>query len=634
MRNDALSPLYNPGEFLDFEVHVYPWPHYLSMQSSTSNMIETNPLAESILDSDADLLKLFCCHRDEAAFARLVHRHGPMVLGVCHQLLRHHQDAQDAFQATFLVLATRATSIRKEDSLASWLYKVAYRTSMRAAKNRHEAYFDSVPDDVPIVDDPLTTIHIQSLQLALHEELSRMPATYQGPVILCYLEGKTRQQAAEELNCSDASVKAKLTRAKRMLRARLTRRGIALSVAIASCSTGISTTAQAASPDFFATTVAGCLASLGSTSFTFSTSVTRLVTQGSTMTSIPTSAKYMAVACLSGIAFLGIAWATNISIAQDAIQPRVMQFHMENKKSLNKARATRVSQLGSDSTQLVSDTSDISFFMGVHRGNDPKTQRLNERISFAEKKAAAYLMLRDAELQRAEIAKDSPSKLEAKARAQLHEAEADELASEIKKLKSKMSAEIIRVDPTMHGAGTYDAPSLEPVPCCRDNNLAYGRSVTASSQEEIINNLAQLAVDGDLSTRWCADGEQAGEWIQLDLGAPRDVNKIRIHWEMMETKYSYRDRDLHRTEKSLDADLSIRRSDPQAEHMPEHELNAKETQFIRITFLGNDDGFWSSIREIEVTDGELSEPPVEAWEKVREDASGFEMIELMMLLDA
>ena len=234
-----------------------------------------------------------------------------------------------------------------------------------------------------------------------------MPATYQGAVILCYFEGKTRQQAAEELNCSDASVKAKLTRAKQMLRSRLSRRGIALSVAITRCSAGIAATAQAAPPDLYVTTAAGCTASLGSNSFAFPTSVTRLVTQGSTMTSIPTTAKYLAVACLTGIAFLGIAWSTSISTAQDSVPPQVIQLGLANAQESGH-ETTLVDQLDSDPTHLVSDAQDFSFSMGIQRGTDSKTEKWKAKLDYAEKKSAAYLMLRDAELQRAELAENAP----------------------------------------------------------------------------------------------------------------------------------------------------------------------------------------------------------------------------------
>ena len=164
-----------------------------------------------------------------------------------------------------------------------------------------------------------------------------------------------------------------------------------------------------------------------------------------------------------------------------------------------------------------------------------------------------------------------------------------------------------------------DAVSIPSAPCCRKNNLAYGRSVTASSQEEIINNFAQLAVDGDLSTRWCATDYNEGEWLQVDLGATRNVRKIRIHWEMMNTKYSYR------IETSTDGENWLESVDtsehPTCDHMPEHDLDVPEARYIRITFLGSDIGFWASIREIEVTDGELSAPPLAAWETIRPHAS-------------
>lgn len=589
-------------------------------------MIKTNQQTNSDFDSDADLLNVFCCHGDEAAFAELVRRHSSMVFGVCHQTLGHRQDAQDAFQATFLVLATRARSIKNESSLAGWLYKVAYRTSMRAAKRRQRTRFAAIPDDVVVTDDPLKTIHRQSLQLALHEELARIPPSYQGPVILCYLEGKSRHQAAKELECSDASVKARLARGKKLLRARLSRRGIALSAAITACSAGIAAMASSVTQQLVATTVTGCLTSLSSNAFVFPSSVTNLITQGNTMNPISTTAKYLAIACVTSVAFLGIAWATEIASAREASSKQFIQMQQADSPHNPFEADLIVDQIPEDAVRLVNDNQAFLFAMGM-QSDDNKTKILKDRIKHAEKKSAAYLVLRDAELEIAKLADDSVSQLESEAKAKLHEAEAEKLAIEIAEWKSKLSARAIKLRSgnareVVLGFGEAGEVSFhrpEPAPCCRENNLAYGRSVTASSQEEIINNFAQLAVDGDLSTRWCADDDSSGQWIQVDLGARKDVSKIRIHWEMMETKYQYQ------IETSADGkswQLRTNTSDnPVENHMPEHVLDAKAIQFIRVTFLGGE-GYWGSIREIEVTDGELSDPPTEAWEKVRDDATG------------
>ena len=132
---------------------------------SETPMIDAKTTTDHDLNTDADLLSRFCYHHDEDAFAELVHRHGSMVLTICQQTLGHSHDAQDAFQATFLILATKASSIKKEGSLASWLYKVAFRTSMRAAKHRQQNRCDSISDEAATSEDPLQAIHLQSVQL-------------------------------------------------------------------------------------------------------------------------------------------------------------------------------------------------------------------------------------------------------------------------------------------------------------------------------------------------------------------------------------------------------------------------------------------------------------------------------------
>ena len=158
---------------------------------------------DSLQRSDRQLLGDFSGRRDEAAFAALVVRHGPMVLRVCRRVLNHEQDAEDAFQATFLILARKTGSIRKREALAEWLHGVAYRTAMEvkrsAARRRsHEARLWTLMRKAavsPTWDD---------VQAVLDEEIQRLPETYRVAFVLCVLQGKSGPQAAAELGSRKA----------------------------------------------------------------------------------------------------------------------------------------------------------------------------------------------------------------------------------------------------------------------------------------------------------------------------------------------------------------------------------------------------------------------------------------------
>src|SRR5262245_26755608 len=179
---------------------------------------------------DAALLERFARHRDEAAFAELVRRHGPMVLGVCRRVLGHEHDAEDAFQATFLVLARKAGSIRRGEALGGWLYEVAAHIALRAradaarrrAHERQAAPMPTTHDDAAL----------RALQPLLDEELRRLPEQDRRLLVLCYLQGKTHQQAARELGCPPGSVSRRVGHALDMLRERLGRRGVPLAGAL------------------------------------------------------------------------------------------------------------------------------------------------------------------------------------------------------------------------------------------------------------------------------------------------------------------------------------------------------------------------------------------------------------------
>jgi RNA polymerase sigma factor (sigma-70 family) len=185
---------------------------------------------------DPALLSRFVATRDPAAFEALVARHGPMVLRVCRRLLGDAHDAEDAFQATFLVLARRAGSVRPAGGLAAWLHGVACRVALgarAAARRRHRegpAPDLDPPDPHP---DPLSELTAREALRVLDEEVRRLPEAYRLPVVLCCLEGLSQEEAARQLGWSPGSVKGRLERGRQRLHQRLARRGLSLAAALA-----------------------------------------------------------------------------------------------------------------------------------------------------------------------------------------------------------------------------------------------------------------------------------------------------------------------------------------------------------------------------------------------------------------
>jgi RNA polymerase sigma factor (sigma-70 family) len=181
--------------------------------------------------TDDELLERFVTRQEEAAFAVLVQRHGPMVLGVCRHLLFNIQDVEDAFQATFVVLVSKAASIRSRTLLAGWLYRVAYRVAMRARVHAARRRDREVAGVETMAAEPDAEAIDPQLRPLLHEELNRLPEKYRLLIVLCYLQGKTHEEAARQLACPIGTVKGRLARAREMLRPRLARRGLTLSAA-------------------------------------------------------------------------------------------------------------------------------------------------------------------------------------------------------------------------------------------------------------------------------------------------------------------------------------------------------------------------------------------------------------------
>jgi RNA polymerase sigma factor (sigma-70 family) len=196
--------------------------------------------------SDRQLLERFAARREQAAFAALVRRHAALVLGVCRRVLRQEQDAEDAFQATFLVLAKKAREVGQQGSLAGWLHRVAYHAALRAraraaSRQEHER---QAPPRQPA--DPLAEVTGRELLGVLDEELQRLPEDRRAPLVLCYLQGHTCDGAARQLGWSVRTLKRRLEQGRQCLRGRLARRGVALPAALLAL--GVTRQAEAALP--------------------------------------------------------------------------------------------------------------------------------------------------------------------------------------------------------------------------------------------------------------------------------------------------------------------------------------------------------------------------------------------------
>ncbi len=178
--------------------------------------------------TDGGLLDSFIARRDEAAFEGLVRRHGPMVMGVCRRVARNVHDADDAFQATFLVLVRKAASIVPREMVGNWLYGVAYRTALdarakRARRHGKETQVTDMPHPVVPPEEDWS-----DLQPLLDEELSRLPDKYRMPLVLCELEGRTRKDVARQLDVPEGTLSSRLATGRKLLAKRLAGRGLAI----------------------------------------------------------------------------------------------------------------------------------------------------------------------------------------------------------------------------------------------------------------------------------------------------------------------------------------------------------------------------------------------------------------------
>src|SRR5579871_582129 len=210
--------------------------------------------------SDRQLLEQFLIQREEAAFVALLQRHGPMVLQVCRRVQGNDHDAEDVLQATFLLLARKAGSIRKPESLASWLHGVAQRLAMKARsqESRRQAIERRAADmrSTGQVSDATW----RELQRTLDEALRHVPEKYRLPLVICYLEGKTQEEAARQLRCPLGTVRSRLARGRERLKTVLERRGVCLSAAALTAGLAASAPSATVPPLLIQTTARAAIA--------------------------------------------------------------------------------------------------------------------------------------------------------------------------------------------------------------------------------------------------------------------------------------------------------------------------------------------------------------------------------------
>jgi RNA polymerase sigma factor (sigma-70 family) len=256
--------------------------------------------------TDGQLLESYVSSREETAFAALVYRHGPMVWGVCRRVLQSHQDAEDAFQATFLVLVRKAASVLPRELVGNWLYGVAHQTALKARstsvkRRTREKQVTAMPE--PALEQQKLWNDLQPL---LDRELSRLPNKYRAVIVLCDLEGKTRKEAAQHFNLPEGTVATRLATARTMLAKRLARSGLVLSGAALGVALSRNQ-AAAGMPAWVATTTirAGSLFAAGQAAAPDAISIKAVALAEGVLKNMLLSKLKIATAVLLALAFLG-----------------------------------------------------------------------------------------------------------------------------------------------------------------------------------------------------------------------------------------------------------------------------------------------------------------------------------------
>src|SRR5262245_12228655 len=258
--------------------------------------------------ADGELLDRFCRYQDENAYTELVRRHGPMVLASCQRVLRHRQDAEDAFQAAFLILARKAHSIRKSQSVAGWLFQVARRLALRARAGGMRRR--TLPLSEVAAEPAQADVGRDPLWLPLDEELERLPEQYRSALVLCYLEGRSQAEAARQLAITTDAVNSRLKRARAILRQRLARRGTIVSAGALTTAFTSEYFAAAVPLTLLRVTVAAALRFAAAPATCGASAAALALAQGATMTSTMNKILGSVALIVSLVAAVGIVLST------------------------------------------------------------------------------------------------------------------------------------------------------------------------------------------------------------------------------------------------------------------------------------------------------------------------------------
>ncbi|WP_197440399.1 RNA polymerase sigma factor [Polystyrenella longa] len=295
---------------------------------------------------DSELLDRFVNHGDEAALTLLIRKHSALVMSVCRQIVDDQHEAEDVFQAVFLKLVQKGATIKNGAFLTSWLYRVSYHEACQTNRRRKKQMTVEYNDE-NITPTELAH-HTQSKQqfVVLHEEVERLPERYRGPLILCYLNSMSRKEAADELQVTDAAVKARLMKGRELLRKRLLKRGIAMAAILASWRLDYAQAAANASTEMINKTIEQCLSYSGAEAGATLSSPNSLSQASLNLGQkvMPAVSRTSLAVCIGGAILIAGALITGISISGSDEQ--------SDAKSTSKVSKNADGEISGDSNQI------------------------------------------------------------------------------------------------------------------------------------------------------------------------------------------------------------------------------------------------------------------------------------------